>query len=31
MVDLPVVDQARAVVARHEAIQRLEHKRSGAR
>ena len=28
MVDLPVVDQARVVVARHEAIQRLERKRS---
>jgi len=28
MVDLPVVDQARVVVARHEAIRRLEAKRS---
>jgi citrate lyase subunit beta / citryl-CoA lyase len=31
MVDLPVVDQARVVVTRHEAIQRLEHKRAAQR
>jgi hypothetical protein len=31
MVDLPVVDQARVVVARHEAIQHLERKRAGPR
>jgi citrate lyase subunit beta / citryl-CoA lyase len=31
MVDLPVVDQARGIVARHQAIQRLERKRSAPR